>query len=369
MNVNRETRSKGRVRIFVTSVGVVLLLMTVLCLCACNHSESADGGAWPQGGLLDMVPVGAGTCLDTFENADDAYVSFKGDEERFKSYLDECSQMGFTVDTKLNGHNYDAYDSEGYSVQIVYFDSGKDAPFVSVHLYRPKASGALNWPTQGSAALLPSPNKAKGSISIDDSEHFTAYVGEMSREEYDAYVEDCMKKGFNVDYSKGESFYAKDSKGNELALRYEGFQTMYVDLSVASGTSGAASGDVPALKKEESASQKENVSPDSPSRKDEKTSKSDSGSKLNKDDIEKVAVTELYARLQELAEIYTNLEPGSCKYKIGSIERSSILDEWEVNGTVYYVDKFGSSMKCTGGYSMSFTVYVDDYGNATCNGF
>ena len=161
MNANRETRSKGRVSIIVASVGVVLLLMTVLCLCACNHSESADGGAWPQGGLLDMVPVGAGTCLDTFENADDAYVSFKGDEERFKSYLDECSQMGFTVDTKLNGHNYDAYDSEGYSVQIVYFDSGKDAPFVSVHLYRPKASGALNWPTQGSAALLPSPNKTK----------------------------------------------------------------------------------------------------------------------------------------------------------------------------------------------------------------
>lgn len=56
-----------------------------------------------------MVPVGAGTCLDTFENADDAYASFKGDEEGFKSYLDECSQMGFTVDTKLNGHNYDAY--------------------------------------------------------------------------------------------------------------------------------------------------------------------------------------------------------------------------------------------------------------------
>lgn len=58
MNVNRETRSKGRVRIIVTSVGVVLLLMTVLCLCACNHSELADGVAWPRDGLLNMVPVG-----------------------------------------------------------------------------------------------------------------------------------------------------------------------------------------------------------------------------------------------------------------------------------------------------------------------
>ena len=99
------------------------------------------------------------------------------------------------------------------------------------------------------------------------------------------------------------------------------------------------------------------------------SSSSSSNGKMARDEVEKNAVQELYLQLTKLSDIYTNLDPGSCKYKIGTVEWNNILDQWEVNGTVRYVDKYGSAMKCTGGYSKSFTVYVSDSGITSCNSF
>ena len=109
-----------------------------------------------------MIPVGADTCLNSYENKDDAYVKFKGDKTRFEAYLEECSQIGFTVDTELNGNNYDAYNKDGYRVHIVCFTSEEKDPFITVNIDKPKTNGDLRWPTQGAATILPDPKKNEG---------------------------------------------------------------------------------------------------------------------------------------------------------------------------------------------------------------
>lgn len=368
----------------------VSLLLMAFCLFGCSSGSSSVSSSqneveWPQGGLFDMIPVGAETCFNSYENQDDAHVSFKGDKDRFKAYLDECSQMGFTVDTKLNGSNYDAYNEDGYSVHIVCFSSGEKDPYITVDIDKPKTNSDLRWPTQGAASMLPDPKKAKGSISADSNKAFQAYVGEMSREEYDAYVDQCMNKGFTVDYQRGAdgNFNAEDSKGNKLYLRYEGFKTMYIDLSLKESLSDSSSNSDSATSdsaksatssSEKDSSTKSDSGNKSSSNSSSKSSSSSSSSsspngKMARDEVEKNAVQELYLQLTKLSDIYTNLDPGSCKYKIGTVEWNSILDQWEVNGTVRYVDKYGSAMKCTGGYSKSFTVYVSDSGITSCNSF
>ena len=47
------------------------------------------------------------------------------------------------------------------------------------------------------------------------------YVGNTSRDDYDQYVSDCVKSGFNVDYVKGEKYYvAENSDGYRISLEY-----------------------------------------------------------------------------------------------------------------------------------------------------
>lgn len=369
------------------AIMLAFLLLMAFCLFGCGSSESSASSSqsetgWPQGGLFDMIPVGADTCLNSYENKDDAYVKFKGDKTRFEAYMGECSQMGFTVDTELNGNNYDAYNEDGYHVHIVCFTSEEKNPFITVNIDKPKTNGDLRWPSQGAATLLPDPKKTKGSISTDSNTAFRAYVGEMSREEYEAYVDQCMKKGFTVDYYRGSSgnFDAEDSKGNKLNLRYEGFQTMYVDLTLKKDSSDSESsgGSSPkdsnksatsgSEKSSDSKSNSGNSNGASKSSGNSSSSSSSSG-KITEDEAKKSAVQELYLQLTKLADVYTNLDPGSCKYKIGTVEWNNILDQWEVNGTVRYVDKYGSAMKCTGGYTKSFTVYVSESGITSCNSF
>lgn len=204
----------------------------------------------------------------------------------------------------------------------------------------------------------------------------------MSREEYEAYVDQCMKKGFTVDYYRGSSgnFDAEDSKGNKLNLRYEGFQTMYVDLTLKKDSSDSeSSGGSSPKDSNKSATSGSEKSSDSKSNSGNgdgaskssgnSSSSSSSSGKITEDEAKKSAVQELYLQLTKLADVYTNLDPGSCKYKIGTVEWNNILDQWEVNGTVRYVDKYGSAMKCTGGYTKSFTVYVSESGITSCNSF
>lgn len=375
-------------------IPALVLAISLLLMSSCGSNESSEQ-VWPHGGLLDMIPMGADTCINTYENADDAFVKFKGDEDKFAKYIDECSKMGFTVDTKLDGHNYDAYNGDGYSVHIVCFTSGSDAPCITVDLYKPRTNDDLHWPAKGAAAKLPKPNKEKGKVSLDEADEFRAYVGEMSNEDFASYVDRCMGMGFVIDYTRRDDYFsAKDERGNELLLRYVGFQTMYIDLTLHDGSSNSAdeensnsnNGDSSAEKKESESNSSKNSekskdsssdssgkaksgsSSSSSSSADGKSS-SESGEGITESKAEAYAIKELYSQLNSMAEIYTNLDPGSCKYKIGTIERSKILDQWEVNGTVYYVDKYGSVMKAVGGYSQSFTVYVSDSGSTTCNGF
>lgn len=170
-------------------------------------------------------------CFNVAENEESLsiWVKKEASKESYKDYVAQCKERGFTVDAEEDDDEYSAYNEEGYCLNVRISDFGD--PDIYIDLHTPRTNGELVWPDHGLASLLPTPDKAKGSVTIDTASQFQAYVGEMSREDYNSYVDVCMEKGFTVDYSREDDYFtADDVTGNSLRLEYQGFNTMYVSV-------------------------------------------------------------------------------------------------------------------------------------------
>lgn len=92
----------------------------------------------------------------------------------------------------------------------------------------------ITWPTSAIAQLLPVPEDlSNGIISSDREDYLSVYVGKLSKDDYQSYVEQCKEKGFTVDYSSSDDYYfANNSEGYRLSVDYDVDRRM-MDVSVS----------------------------------------------------------------------------------------------------------------------------------------
>ena len=113
---------------------------------------------------------------------------------------------------------------------------------LTIDLKAPKNKKDIVWPTSELVSLLPVPKSLKGEISTESSNEYAVYIGDTSNSDYDEYVNECMSKGFNVDYHKSESsFSAKNENGYKLTVEYKGGNTMYIYIKVPEKTTTESS--------------------------------------------------------------------------------------------------------------------------------
>lgn len=210
---------------------IALLFAAVMCLSliACGGGSSKDN-TWPDRGLGSMLPEPDAKKIHIGYNLDDSFSADiqKAKEEDFIAYVVKCKEAGFTVDIDSDFDDYIAYNAEGYQVSISFYDSLES---VSIMLRTPKVNGTIAWPIIGLATLLPTPDTNVGTISIDTSSQFVAWIGKTSFDDYKAYVNLCIDSGFDIDYNNDEKvFTADNAEGVSLRLEYEGFDTMYIQM-------------------------------------------------------------------------------------------------------------------------------------------
>ncbi len=195
--------------------------------------NAAEPG-WFDYGIGAMLPKPAskdGKELKTgdFVFNDDTYFLAQiedASKDDFVYYISAAAARGFTIEANRGDISYDAYNERGYHISIMYL--GEDG--VSVDADAPKITGTLSWPKSAIASLLPVPDSGTGSVSLEASYGFAAYVS-YTREQYEAYVDACADRGFTVDYQKGDAYYyAYNADGYYLSLLYEGFNTMFVRI-------------------------------------------------------------------------------------------------------------------------------------------
>ncbi len=160
-------------------------------------------------------------------NAFHLYVR-KTSPSEFAAYQKACQEWGYTVDVK-DSSNLDAFNEEGYHVQLWYMDYDKE---MSISLEAPRQLGVLHWPTSELGKLLPTPKSQVGTVAWESNTGFSIYVGETTIEEYGDYVDECRDCGFSENYYRGDRyFHAETAGGVRVSVNYEGFGVMYISAT------------------------------------------------------------------------------------------------------------------------------------------
>lgn len=83
------------------------------------------------------------------------------------------------------------------------------------------------FPQSGLSTLLPTPKSNIGEIDNNSSTYIEIYIGELTLDDFNEYVDGCSDNGFNIDYRRYNSssfgyeyYHAEDINGNSLDLRY-----------------------------------------------------------------------------------------------------------------------------------------------------
>lgn len=214
-------------------LSVILVLLMMVSLTACGDETIV----WDDIILGDMLPEPPANKGEIHTNAaDDLWIDINDlSAKQFNDYVEACKEMGFTVDAESNSSSYKAYNAEGYKLSLGHYGSDAD---MSIQLDAPMEMTTITWPTSVAGNMLPTPKSTTGKFSYEYEDHFYVYVANTTRDDYAEYVTACSEKGFNVDYSKGDDYYyADNSEGWHISLRYEGNNIMTIDIDAPSDES------------------------------------------------------------------------------------------------------------------------------------
>ena len=206
---------------------VLALVLALLTLSGCMGIERYS---WPQTEMAQMLPTPRFRIDSLYDSTDRISASFsKVSEERYQDFVKSCKELGFTLEAEESSDYYNAFNEDGYCLELFRFSrkNGMDLYFTA-----PKKMGQFSWPDSEAGHMVPAPPSTYGTVEWEYEDDFCIYVGDMTREDFAAYVEACRAAGFNADFRKdSDYFYAENGEGYVLSVSYEGFHTMCVSLS------------------------------------------------------------------------------------------------------------------------------------------
>ena len=211
---------------------IVLIVLVIICLSTFGKSKDMERIDWDEISLSQVLPdpkLKKGKIIANTKEEIFIYL-YKADEDKFINYKDKCIDVGFDIDYEENTNSYEAYNSEGYKLDLTYFRSDKE---MRIELYAPIDTEVLYWPNSEPAKLLPVPKSTLGKFEWENSKGFFVYIANMSFSDYKEYVNICEERGFDIDYSKGDSYYYADhEEGYHIYISYEGFNIMSVKIDL-----------------------------------------------------------------------------------------------------------------------------------------
>ena len=153
-------------------------------------------------------------------------------EEQYLNYLEKCIDNGYTIESKTSSYpyhaSYEAYNEEGYKLDLDYEHARKE---LQITVKAPEELGEIQWPKNDLTKRLPTPTSTLGRVSYEGSNSFSIYIGNMTKQEYNDYVDACMNMGFTVDYYRGENyFHASDKNDYRITVSYKGNKVVYIDI-------------------------------------------------------------------------------------------------------------------------------------------
>ncbi len=207
---------------------ILIIILIVIGTIGSKDGNKKEKFEWKEIELCYRLPEPKSNTGSVISNSDDrlfVYVE-KTSKEDYRNYIDECQSMGYIIEAEKDGEHYNAFDEEGYKLSLSYFGET-----MHIELTAPEEMGTLNWPKSEIASLLPVPKSSVGKVSRDSADGCFIYVGKMSVDDFNTYVDECVEKGFVVDYERGDNFYyADDKNGNHISLTYQGNNVITIEI-------------------------------------------------------------------------------------------------------------------------------------------
>ncbi|MEE1273609.1 MAG: DUF6591 domain-containing protein [Olegusella sp.] len=150
------------------------------------------------------------------------------DDAVYRDYIAACQAAGYTVEQEYSESSFTAFDEDGYRLEVyLYTHNGE----MDLTLEAPKPMSKLVWPSNTVAGLLPVPDADEAYIESAGRSNFSAYIGGMSRDDVNAYIQQCVDSGFTEEKSQSDGIlWAENADGASLTIRYVGNNVMSVYL-------------------------------------------------------------------------------------------------------------------------------------------
>lgn len=221
------------------------VFLSMACLCAAvvglAQLDTVDlprHDNWPTKGIAQVIPepqVKVGSLKIEKNDLYDFVVAIRGIKRQdSEAYLAQCKESGFTLDavSEVSGHEYRAYNAEGYRLDLSYWSSDKS---LDLHVTAPIELTVFTWPPMGAVSKWPAPETDSGKVESQRADRFKAILGKMDRDAFNAYVEEWIAAGFDRSYARYEYKYeANNHAGSTVALEYIGNDMVRIEVKVSS---------------------------------------------------------------------------------------------------------------------------------------
>lgn len=228
MGNNVITEKKKNFRLVPAIIAFALFIPYGVLNVGLDGLQSGEYFDWTEITLSEYLPEPTKAYGEIISNSDDYLCVDICDisEKDYKNYVSSCKELGYTIDAENTSSAYEAYNNEGYKLRVYYSDYSKE---YTIYLYAPVKKNDIIWANIEIMKYLPTPTSNKGEISYEYNTSFSVSVLNITKEDYDAYVIECMNKGFTIDYSKGDTYFrGNNSDDYYVSIEYEGFNTMSI---------------------------------------------------------------------------------------------------------------------------------------------
>lgn len=191
-----------------------------------------DGASfvWPDCEMADMIPIFETKQGKLISNTDTYFQisAYNVPEEEYEAYVEKCQIYGYNIDCVTADKSFRAFNDTGYEVVI----SLDEVKTMSITLQAPMETSEIEWRAQPLAKKIPEPTSTIGHISSNSEKYFSVYIVNITEEEYNDYIDKCIKKGYDIDYYRSDNYFnAENRKGYSISVDYMRNNIMHISVN------------------------------------------------------------------------------------------------------------------------------------------
>ena len=149
-------------------------------------------------------------------------------ESVYNVIVNDCKANGFTIDIVTDNGNFEAFNADGTKIELNY---NKYIQNLSILVEIGETYSTFIWPSTKLVKSLPTPKSNIGKITSNSSYSFTVKVANTSFSDFQAYVNECIERGFDDYYWWSDnSFSGENSDGSNLSIKYLGNNVVEISI-------------------------------------------------------------------------------------------------------------------------------------------